>query len=136
MIRGLSHATLWVHDHDEALAFYTEKLGFEVRNDNTLEGFRWLTVGPRDQKELELALMVPDPGPMYDEETCAQLRALMAKGALGAGVFRTDDCQGTYETLSARGVTFTRPPTERPYGIEAVFTDPSGNWFSLTQPRG
>ncbi|MFB4316202.1 helix-turn-helix domain-containing protein [Actinomadura sp. 21ATH] len=96
-------------------------------------GMRWLTVGPRSQPELQIALMVPGP-PSLDPESAEQLRALLAKGVLGAGAFHTDDCQAEYDRLSARGVTFVHPPEKRPYGIEAVFRDDSGNWFSLTQP--
>ena len=135
MIRGLSHATIYVKNQDEALAFYTDKLGFEVRNDVTMEGFRWLTVGPKDQKNLEIILMEPTPGMMFDTDTANQMKALMAKGAFGVGVFQTSDCQATYEELKGRGVEFMNPPQERPYGTEAMFKDNSGNWFSLTQPR-
>lgn len=135
MITHLSHATLYVADQDRALDFYTKKLGFEVRTDANLGGFRWLTVGPKDQRDLEIVLMPIAPSPMMDEATCAQLRELLAKGALGAGVFRTTDCKKSYEELRAKGVEFTSEPSERPYGIEALFKDDSGNWFSLTQPR-
>jgi predicted enzyme related to lactoylglutathione lyase len=133
MIRALSHATIYVNDQDEALEFYTKKLGFEVRTDARMDNFRWLTVGPKDQKDLELVLM--KPGGMIDDETRKTLEELIAKGAMGAGVFRTADCRATYEELKARGVEFRGEPAERPYGIEAVFKDNSGNWFSLTQPR-
>lgn len=135
MITRLSHATLWVDDKDEALAFYRDKLGFEVRNDVTMEGFRWLTIGAPNQRDLELVLMEPTPSPMMDEETAAQLRSLMKKGAMGAGVLHTDDCQKTYEELKAKGVEFINPPREQPYGIEAIMKDNSGNWFSVTQPK-
>lgn len=135
MIKRLSHATVFVLDQDEALAFYTEKLGFEVRTDLRLEGFRWLTVSPPGQT-LELILMALAPGMgVHDAGTVEQIRALVAGGALGPGVFETDDCHATYAALSARGVEFIAPPTERPYGIEAMLKDCSGNWFSLTQPR-
>lgn len=131
----MSHAALYVHDQDEALAFYTEKLGFEVCTDMTMEGFRWLTVGPKDQPDLHLVLMKLAPSPMMDEATVAQMKDLLSKGAFGAGVFNTADCKATYEELKARGVEFMGEPQERPYGIEAMFKDNSGNWFSLTQPR-
>jgi catechol 2,3-dioxygenase-like lactoylglutathione lyase family enzyme len=134
MIKRLSHAGVPVLDQDSAKAFYTDKLGFEVRHDEKLDGFRWLTVGPPDQPDLEFILFTPGP-PMHDEESAEQLRALVAKGVLGGGVWATDDCRATYEELSARGVNFTMQPTERPYGIEAVFRDDSGNWFSLTQRK-
>jgi catechol 2,3-dioxygenase-like lactoylglutathione lyase family enzyme len=141
MIRRLSHASYYVLDQQRAKEFYTEKLGFEVRNDVTMggefegagEGFRWLTVGPPDQPDVELILADPRMG--NDEQTAAQIRELVAKGAMGAGVLETDDVQKTYEELSARGVVFTQEPAERPYGIEALLRDDSGNWFSLVQPH-
>jgi catechol 2,3-dioxygenase-like lactoylglutathione lyase family enzyme len=132
LITGLSHSTIWVLDQDEALAFYTEKLGFEVNTDATTDDFRWLTVNPPDRPDHELVLLVPGP-PMMDEESAEQVKALVAKGALGAGAFETDDCRATYAELDARGVTFLSEPTERFYGIEATFRDNSGNWFSMTQ---
>ena len=135
MIKRLSHTGVPVLDQDAAKAFYTEKLAFEVRTDATMDGFRWLTVGPHDQPDLEFSLLKPGP-PMHDEETGAQIRALVAKGAIGGGVWETDDCKATYDELSARGVQFLQEPAERPYGIEAVFRDDSGNWFSLTQRKG
>ena len=134
MIKRLSHATIYVTNQDEAYKFYVEKLGFEVRTDATMgNGFRWLTVSPKEQPDLEIALMEPKGGMMLDEETAKQIRALVEKGALGACAFDTDDCQATYEELKSRGVEFLSPPTERPYGIESVFKDCFGNWFSLTQ---
>lgn len=135
MIQRLSHASVYVLDQDRAKAFYTEKLGFEVRNDVTMDRFRWLTVGPKGQPDLELILMKVSANPSWDEETVETIRELVGRGALGAGVLATADCRKTYEELSAKGVEFVQPPTERPYGIEAVLKDDSGNWFSLTQPR-
>jgi len=135
MIARLSHASIYVDDQDSALEFYTKKLGFEVRHDAKMGEFRWLTVGPKDQRELEIILMPLNPGPHMSEDTVSKIRALLKTGALGAGVFQTADCKKTYEELSSRGVEFTSPPQERPYGIEATFRDDSGNWFSLTQPR-
>jgi catechol 2,3-dioxygenase-like lactoylglutathione lyase family enzyme len=132
LITGLSHTTIWVLDQDEALEFYTELLGFEVNTDATMDDFRWLTVNPPGRPEHELVLIVPGP-PMMDEESAEQVKALVAKGALGAGAFETDDCRATYAELSGRGVTFLSEPTERFYGIEATFRDNSGNWFSMTQ---
>jgi catechol 2,3-dioxygenase-like lactoylglutathione lyase family enzyme len=132
MITKLTHSTVWVLDQDEALAFYTGVLGFEVRTDAQMDTFRWLTVGPPAQPDFELILAVPGP-PMLDPESAEQIRAMLAKGALGAGVFATDDCARTYEELQGRGVTFLTEPTERSYGIEATFRDNSGNWFSLMQ---
>lgn len=134
MIRQVSHMTLWVLDQDSAKRFYTEKLGFEVRDDMAMDGFRWLTVGPPGQPDLRILLARPAP-PMVDEQSANQISALVARGALGAGVMETDDCRGTYERMKARGVVFLQEPTERPYGVEALFRDDSGNWFSLTQRR-
>jgi predicted enzyme related to lactoylglutathione lyase len=135
MIKSLSHASLYVTDYDQALDFYVEKLGFEVRMDQTMGEFRWLTVAPKDQKELQIVLMKLIPSPMMDEATVGQMRELLSKGAFGAGVFSTADCRATHAELAAKGVEFMQEPSERPYGIEALFRDPFGNWFSLTQPR-
>ena len=132
MINRLSHSCIWVLDQDEALAFYTDKLGFEVRTDQTMDDFRWVTVGPLEQDDLEIVLLVPRP-PMMDAEAAEQIEALVSKGAMGNAVFATDDCRRTYEELKARGVEFLQEPAERFYGIEATFRDNSGNWFSLTQ---
>jgi catechol 2,3-dioxygenase-like lactoylglutathione lyase family enzyme len=135
MIRKMSHATIFVNNQNEALEFYRDKLGFKVHTDAMVgEDFRWLTMCTNDQPDFEIILMEPKPGMLMDEETCGQLRAIMNKGVLGAGVFNTDDCRGTYEELKAKGVQFISEPAERPYGVEAVFKDNSGNWFSLTQP--
>ena len=132
----IANAQLWVHDQDEALAFYTEKLGMEVRNDVTLAelgDFRWLTVAPPGQEDFAIVLMaIPGP-PVFDEETAQQIEALMSKGASGAVFLSTDDCQASYEELKARGVEFTEAPEQRPYGIDSGFRDPSGNSIRLTQ---
>ena len=137
MIR-IANAQLWVHDQDEALAFYTEKLGFEVRTDATLPelgDFRWLTVSPPGQPDVAIVLMaIPGP-PVMDEEIANQVRRLMATGFAGTVFLTTDDCQASYEELKARGVEFTEEPEERPYGIDSGFRDPSGNSFRLTQVR-
>ena len=136
MIQKLSHATIYVSNQQEALEFYRDKLGFEVRTDAAFgEGFRWVTVSPKDQPDLEIVLMEPKGGFMFDQATADQLRALIAKGILGAGVFNTEDCQATYEELKSRGVEFISPPEDKFYGIEAIFKDNSGNWFSLSQPK-
>jgi catechol 2,3-dioxygenase-like lactoylglutathione lyase family enzyme len=132
VITSLSHTAVWVLDQDEALAFYTEKLGFQVNTDATMDDFRWLTVSPPGQPDHELILLVPGP-PMMDEAAAEQVKELVVKGVLGAGAFETDDCRSTYEELSARGVSFLAEPAERFYGIEATFRDNSGNWFSMTQ---
>jgi catechol 2,3-dioxygenase-like lactoylglutathione lyase family enzyme len=135
MITGIAIATVWVLDQDSAKAFYTEKLGFELRTDSQMgPGARWITVGAKGQPDVELTLMVPGP-PALDPESAEQLKGLVAKGVLGAGVMRTDDCRATYKELAAKGVEFVQEPAERPYGVEALFRDDSGNWFSLTQRR-
>jgi len=134
MITQLSHTTVWVLDQDEARAFYTEKLGFEVRTDESMDGFRWLTVSPPGTDH-ELILLEPGP-PMMDPETASQVRGLIAKGVIGPGAFSTDDCRETYAQLRERGVNFLSEPTERFYGVEATLRDNSGNWFSMTQRSG
>jgi predicted enzyme related to lactoylglutathione lyase len=133
MITRLSHATIYVLDHDRAIDFYTNKLGLEIRTDATMGDFRWVTVGVPGQPELEIALMEPKPGMVMDAESAAQLRALVQKGILGGGVFETDDCVATYEVLKERGVAFRGAPETQPWGTAAVFADDSGNFFSLTQ---
>jgi catechol 2,3-dioxygenase-like lactoylglutathione lyase family enzyme len=135
MIKRLSHTTIWVLDQDEARDFYTDQLGFKVNTDERLDDFRWLTVSPPQQPDHELILIEPGP-PMMDEETAAQLKALVAKGVVGPGAFETDDCKATHEELRARGVSFLSEPTERFYGVEATFRDNSGNWFSMVQRTG
>jgi len=136
MIQKLSHATIYVLDQAQALDFYTNKLGFDVRVDMTVEGgFRWLTVGPKAQPELELVLSAVTSDGSFDEATAGYLRALLARGESGVGVFETTDCYATYAALKAKGVEFVSPPQEQPYGIEATFKDNSGNVFSLMQHR-
>lgn len=136
MISRLSHATVWVLDQEEARRFYTEKLGFEVRIDQTMEGgFRWLTVGPKDQPDLQLVLMAAKASSYMDEETAETIRSLVAKGALGPGVLYTPNCRQTYEELKRRGVEFIQPPEDRFYGTEALFADNSGNRYSMTTPN-
>jgi catechol 2,3-dioxygenase-like lactoylglutathione lyase family enzyme len=134
MIRKMSHATIFVNNQEEALAFYRDKLGFQVHTDAMVgPDFRWLTLHTPDEPNFELVLMEIKAGMLMDEPTANQLREVLAKGVLGAGVFNTDDCRGTYDDLKSKGVEFVSEPAERPYGIEAVFKDNSGNWFSLTQ---
>jgi catechol 2,3-dioxygenase-like lactoylglutathione lyase family enzyme len=136
MLKQLTHVNVWVHDQDEALAFYTEKLGLELRDDVTMPevgDFRWLTVGPPGQPDVALTLMsVPGP-PVFDADTAEQLKTLMAKGAAGGLFFSTDDCRATFEELKSRGVEFSEEPTDRPYGVDAGFHDPSGNAIRLVQ---
>ena len=134
MIQSIAHVTVYVLDQEEALEFYRDKLGFEVGMDITIEGgFRWLTVFAKAQPDLELVLAEPKEGPMFTKDSAEKIRALVAEGAFGVGVFATDNCQETYEELVTKGVEFTLPPTEQFYGIEAMGKDNSGNWFSLTQ---
>jgi catechol 2,3-dioxygenase-like lactoylglutathione lyase family enzyme len=132
----ISTAQLWVHDQDEALAFYTKKVGMEVRSDVTLPemgNFRWLTVGPAGQPDIAIVLMaIPGP-PVMDAETADQVRKLMAKGFAGTIFLETDDVQASYGELKGRGVEFSEEPEERPYGIDSAFRDPSGNNIRLTQ---
>jgi catechol 2,3-dioxygenase-like lactoylglutathione lyase family enzyme len=134
----ISTVQLWVHDQEEALAFYTKKLGLEVRADVTvpeLGNFRWLTVAPAGQDDIAIVLMaIPGP-PVMDQETADQVRALMAKGFAGTVFLTTDDVQASYEELKGRGVEFVEEPEERPYGIDSAFRDPSGNNIRLTEVR-
>ena len=133
----IANAQLWVHDQDEALAFYTQKLGFEVQSDVTLAemgDFRWLAVGPAGQ-DVSIVLMAIPGQPVMDSETGDQVRALMAKGFAGTIFLTTDDCRASYEELKGRGVEFVEEPEERPYGVDAGFRDPSGNHLRLTQVR-
>jgi catechol 2,3-dioxygenase-like lactoylglutathione lyase family enzyme len=136
MLKQLNNVLVWVQDQDEALAFYTEKLGLELREDVTvpeMDNFRWLSVGLPGQSDVAVVLMaVPGP-PVFDEETRAQIHALLAKGASGGLFFGTDDCRATFEELSKRGVEFTQEPTEQPYGVDAGFRDPSGNQMRMVQ---
>ena len=136
MLKQLTTVQVWVHDQDEALAFYTEKLGLELREDVTVPemgNFRWLSVGVPGQDDVAIVLMaIPGP-PVFEEETRAQIHALLAKGASGGLFFATDDCRATYEELKGRGVEFTQEPTEMPYGVDAGLRDPSGNHFRMVQ---
>jgi catechol 2,3-dioxygenase-like lactoylglutathione lyase family enzyme len=144
MIQRMSHSAIFVLDQDVAKDFYVNKLGFELKMDETMpNGFRWLTVGPKGQPDLQIILMkvVPSPAEIdphrqkiqsKDVETISEL---MKKGAFGAGVFQTADCRKTYEEMKAKGVEFLSPPKDQFYGVEAVFKDPFGNWFSMTQPK-
>jgi catechol 2,3-dioxygenase-like lactoylglutathione lyase family enzyme len=134
----IANAQMWVTDQDEALAFYTQKLGMEVRTDVTLAemgNFRWLTVGPAGQPDVSIVLMaIPGP-PVMDAETAQEVRDLVAKGFAGTVFLTTDDCRASYEELKSRGVEFSELPEERPYGIDSGFRDPSGNSIRLTQVR-
>jgi catechol 2,3-dioxygenase-like lactoylglutathione lyase family enzyme len=138
MLKQLTNVQVWVHDQDEALAFYTEKLGLELREDVTVPemgNFRWLSVGVPGQEDVSITLMaVPGP-PVFDEDTRSKIQELMARGAAGGLFFATDDVQASYEELKGRGVEFQQEPTEQPYGVDAGFRDPSGNNMRMAQLR-
>jgi predicted enzyme related to lactoylglutathione lyase len=134
----IANAQLWVHDQDEALEFWTKKVGMEVRQDVTLAemgNFRWLSVGPVGQPDVAIVLMALPTPPMSDAETVEQIETLMAKGMAGTIFLTTEDCQASYEELKARGVEFTETPEDRPYGVDSGFRDPSGNAIRLTQVK-
>ena len=134
----IANAQLWVHDQEEALAFYTEKVGFEVQADVSMPemgDFRWLTVGPPSQEDVSIVLMAIPEEPVMDAETADQVRDLVAKGYAGTVFLTTDDCQASYEELKARVVEFSETPEERPYGIDSGFRDPSGNSIRLTEVK-
>ncbi|MGH9919677.1 MAG: VOC family protein [Nitrososphaerales archaeon] len=136
MITGISIVSVWVLDQESAKDFYTKQLGCELTTDFQLDnGMRWLTVRPQGSTGQELLLMDPRHS-MLDEETAEQVRSLVAKGALSPGVMATTDCAADHRLLAGRGVEFTQEPAERPYGVEAVLRDDSGNWFSFTQRKG
>jgi catechol 2,3-dioxygenase-like lactoylglutathione lyase family enzyme len=135
MLKQLTHVQVWVHDQDEALAFYTDKLGMELREDVTVPemgNFRWLSVGIPGQDVSITLMAIPGP-PVFDEETRATIQRLLATGASGGLFFSTDDAEKSYEELKTRGVEFTQEPTEQPYGIDAGFRDASGNHFRMAQ---
>ena len=147
MIQKMSHATIYVLDQDQAKDFYVNKLGFEVKVDQSLpNGFRWLTVAPKGQSELEIILMKVGSGTNFikmkgggagksDAQDIDAMAALLKKGLFNAGAFYTADCRKTFEELKAKGVEFVSEPKDQFYGVESVFKDPFGNWFSLTQPK-
>lgn len=134
MIKKIAFATVWVLDQDRAKDFYVNTLGFEVRSDERLGSFRWLTVAPKGQ-DVAFVLMPIAPSPMMDDATVATLRSLVERGMLGPGALHTDDVHATYAELSKKGVKFVYPPKEQPYGIETIMRDDSGNPFSVVQPR-
>jgi predicted enzyme related to lactoylglutathione lyase len=136
MLKALTNVSVWVNDQDEALAFYTEKLGMELREDVTvpeLGNFRWLTVGVPGQPDVALALMIVPGPPVFEAETQAMIKTLVAKGVASGLFFATEDCRATYEELKSRGVEFMQEPTEQPYGIDAGFRDTSGNQIRMAQ---
>lgn len=132
MITNISLVTLYVTDQDEAKRFYVDLLGFVEATDTSLgDGFRWVTVAHPDHPELEVTLMLP--GPPLDEDVAEAVRRALASGTMGGFGLSTTDCQQTYEELSAKGVQFVQPPSDRPYGVEAVMRDNSGNWLVLVE---
>jgi len=134
MITNIALFTVYVSDQDESKAFYVDKLGFVERSDVTLgDGFRWVTVGHPTQPELEVTLMTP--GPPLDDDMADAIRRALAKGSMGGFGLCTDDCRKAYEDLTANGVEFVQPPSDRPYGVEAVMRDNSGNWLVLVEPH-
>lgn len=136
MITKLNHVSIFVLNQDSAFDFYVNKLGFTVNTDAEMgPGKRWLTVNPPEQPELEIALMLIDDGMMFTSESAAAMRDLVSKGTFGFGVFECNDLLATYEEMTAKGVEFSKPPTQEFYGFEALFKDDSGNWFSLGQKK-
>lgn len=135
MIQRLSHTTLMVDDQNLAKDFYINKLGFDLRADHDMGQWRWVTVSPKGQPDLQIVLMPIDAYPKLDDAGRADLRRLMKSGAMPTGVMQAADCRKTYEDLKAKGVEFRGEPKEQFYGVEAVFADPFGNWFSLTEPK-
>lgn len=134
MITKMSHSTIYVLDQDAALDFYVNKLGFQVHTDAPMgPNFRWVTICTKEAPDFEIILMKVSKEFMKDDDSYNQLKSLVEKGKMGAGVFETNDCRATYEELKAKGVEFLSPPEERFYGIEAVMKDNSGNWFSVTE---
>ena len=134
MITNISLVTVYCLNQDEARDYYIDVLGFESRTDVTMgEGFRWVTIGHPSQPELEVTLMTP--GPPLDAEAAAFIRRQLEKGQMGGLGLRVDDCRKTFSELSAKGVTFLQEPSDRPYGVEAVMRDNSGNWLVLVEPR-
>jgi catechol 2,3-dioxygenase-like lactoylglutathione lyase family enzyme len=137
MLKGLTHVGVWVNDQDEALSFYTDTLGMELREDVTVPemgNFRWIAVGVPGQDVSITLLAIPGP-PVFDEETRAQIQSLLAKGASGGLFFATDDIRDSFEELKKRGVDFTQEPVEQPYGTDAGFRDDSGNHFRMIQQQ-
>jgi catechol 2,3-dioxygenase-like lactoylglutathione lyase family enzyme len=134
MITNISLVTVYCLDQDKARDFYVDVLGFEARTDITMsEGFRWVTVSHPAQPHLEVTLMTP--GPPLDPEAAEFIRGQLEKGSMGGLGLAVDDCRKTYQELSAKGVTFLQEPSDRPYGVEAVMRDSTGNWLVLVEPK-
>ena len=137
MITKMNHVSIYVLDQESAFEFYVNKLGFKVHTDAPMgPGKRWLTVNPPEQPDIEITLMHIDEGMMFTKDTAEKMRDLVKSGTFGFGVFECDDLNATYEELNAKGVEFTKTPTQEFYGYEALFKDDSGNWFSLGQKKG
>ncbi len=136
MITKMNHVSIFVLNQDSAYDFYVNKLGFKVHTDATMgPGMRWLTVCAPEQQDLEITLMAIDEGMMFKKEAAEQMRSLVSRGTFGFGVFECNDIYATYEELKAKGVEFTKAPKEEFYGVEALFKDDSGNWFSLGKKK-
>jgi catechol 2,3-dioxygenase-like lactoylglutathione lyase family enzyme len=134
MILNISLTTVFCLDQSATRDFYVQHLGFEPRTDVTMgEGYRWVTIGHPSQPELEVTLMLP--GPPLSPEAADFIRGQLESGQMGGLGLRVDDCRKTYEDLSAKGVTFVQEPSDRPYGVEAVMRDNSGNWLVLVEPK-
>ena len=133
---SLKYTQLWVHNQDEALEFYTKKVGFEVRDDITVAemgNFRWLAVGPASQPDVNIVLMDIPGVPIMDDETNRAVHELTAKGFSGTVFLVSDNLEKDYQELEARGVEFIEKPTQRPYGLDCAFRDPSGNHLRIAQ---
>lgn len=136
MLKQLTAIDIYVKDQNEALRFFTEKLGFEIRADVTNGDFRWLSVGLKEQPELQFGLLALKAGGQLTEEDVQVMTRLVEEGKLRGGVWKTDDCYKTYEQLKSKGVEFIMPPADRPYGVvEAVFKDNSGNVFVVQSDK-
>ena len=136
MIQKMSHASIFVLDQDKAIDFYVNKLGFELKNNVPMgDNFRWVTVTPPGQPDLEITLLGSGPSPVLDEEAAGHLRWLLEHEKMGAGAFETPDCWKTYEELKAKGVEFMGEPKEQFYGTEVLMKDGCGNWFSVTKHK-
>ena len=136
MITRLAHASIYVLDQESARDFYVNKLGLEEKMNVPIgDGSFWITVAPKDQPDLEITLMPINAGNAIKKEVAEQLSAMVRSGIFGFGVFETQDIYATYQELKEKGVEFSKAPTEEFYGIEALFKDDSGNWFSLVQRK-
>ena len=132
----VSHTFIAVDDHDKALAFYRDVLGLEVRNDVSFEGMRWLSVGPKNQPELDIVLEPPLADPNASPADKQAMTELLHKGMLRAVVFATDDCDATFEHIRASGAEVLQEPIDQPYGVrDCAFRDPAGNMIRFNQPR-